>query len=185
VVNYRRNFVPGGTYFFTVALSDRRSTKLLDHVSSLRFAFRKARSERFFTIDAIVILPDHLHAILTLPEGDADFSLRGRRIKTVFTQRVLYQGETIRQRDTTGYALWQRRFREHTIRDEADYGHHVDYIHINPTKHGLVSNASDWPHSSLHRFIRQGILAPDWGSADTVGCLTGEPKDSCATHRTP
>jgi putative transposase len=156
--------MPGGTFFFTVALADHQSTKLLDHVSSLRFAFRKARSEHPFTIEAIVILPDHLHTLLTLPENDADFPHRWRRIKTLFTQRLLYAGETIRPRDTTGRALWQRRFWEHTIKDEADFARHVDYIHMNPTKHGLVRTPSDWPHSSLHRFIRHGILPPDWGS---------------------
>ncbi len=176
MVRYRRNPVPGATIFFTVALADRRSTRLIDHISALRFAFRKARAERPFDIDAIVILPDHLHAILTLPEGDADFSHRWRRIKAVFTRRVLYSGETLGRRDKTGRNLWQRRFWEHTIRDETDFSRHVDYIHINPTKHGLVQNPSDWPHSSLHRFIRQGIVAPDWASVEAVHDEYGEPE---------
>jgi len=175
MVQYRRNVVPGGTFFFTVALADRRSTTLLDHISTLRFAFRKARSERPFKIDAIVVLPEHLHAILTLPEGDPDFSHRWRRIKAIFTQRVLYQGEIIRQRDRTGRTLWQRRFWEHTIRDDSDFSRHADYIHINPTKHGLVANPADWPHSSLHRFIRRGIVPPDWGNAEVASSKTGEP----------
>jgi putative transposase len=170
--------VLGATFFFTVALADRRSTGLIDHISILRHAFRKARSERPFDIDAIVILPDHLHAILTLPESDADFPHRWRRIKTVFTQGVLCAGEALDRRDGTGRSLWQRRFWEHTIRDDADFGRHVDYIHYNPTKHGLVSGPSDWPYSSLHRFIRQGVVAPDWGGADGAGGDLGEPKDS-------
>ncbi len=178
VVHYRRNYVPGGTFFFTVALADRRSSRLVEHVSSLRFAFRKARAERPFNIDAIVILPEHLHAILTLPEGDADFSHRWRRIKAVFTDRVQWSGETTDQRDRTGRTLWQRRFWEHTIRDDEDFARHVDYIHVNPIKHGLVSNPSDWPHSSLHRYIRDGVVAPDWGCAEAVEDNRGEPKHS-------
>jgi putative transposase len=168
MVLYRRNFVPGGTFFFTVALADRKSVRLIEHISVLRSAFRKARSERPFDIDAIVILPDHLHAILTLPQGDADFSHRWRRIKTLFTHRVLYSGESIGSRDKTGRILWQRRFWEHTISDETDFSRHVDYIHFNPTKHCLVANPSDWPHSSLHRFIRNGIVPADWGNANTA-----------------
>jgi putative transposase len=175
MVLYRRNFVQGGTYFFTVALADRRSMSLVNHVALLRYAFRKARTERPFTVDAIVILPDHLHAVLTLPEGDADFSQRWRRIKTVFTHRVLTSGETLGRRDGTGRTLWQRRFWEHTIRDNADFSRHVDYIHYNPAKHGLVLHPVDWPHSSLHRFIRQGILPPDWGGTDSAGNDFGEP----------
>jgi putative transposase len=170
--------VPGATFFFTVALADRRSNGLIDHISILRLAFRKARSERPFDIDAIVVLPDHLHAILTLPEGDADFPRRWRRIKTVFTQGVLCAGETLGRRDGTGRSLWQRRFWEHTIRDDADFSQHVDYIHYNPTKHGLVPSPLDWPYSSLHRFIRQGIVAPDWGGANVIADDRGEPKHS-------
>jgi putative transposase len=178
MVRYRRNFLPGGTFFFTVALGDRRSTLLTDHISILRQAFRKTRAERPFDIDAIVILPDHLHAILTLPESDADFPQRWRRIKTIFTQRVLYHDDTIPPRDHTGRALWQRRFWEHTITDESDFARHVDYIHINPVKHGLVSNPSDWPHSSLHRFIRKGIVAPSWAYGEVGDDGPGEPNNT-------
>ncbi len=176
VVRYRRNLVLGATFFFTVALADRRSSLLIDHISNMRLAFRKARSERPFDIDAIVILPDHLHAIFTLPENDADFSHRWRRIKTVFTQGVLCAGEALGRRDGTGRSLWQRRFWEHTIRNDADFSQHVDYIHYNPTKHGLASHPSAWPYSSLHRFIRQGLVAPDWGGKPVVGDERGEPK---------
>jgi len=180
VVRYRRNLVPGATFFFTVALADRRSTGLIDHISTLRLAFRKARSERPFGIDAIVILPHHLHAIFTLPESDADFAHRWRRIKTVFTQGVLCAGEALGRRDGTGRSLWQRRFWERTIRNDADFSQHVDYIHYNPTKHGLASRPSVWPYSSLHRFIRQGIVPPDWGGAAVAGGERGEPKQSAA-----
>jgi len=175
VVHYRRNLIPGATFFFTVALADRRSSRLTTHIAALREAFRAARLERPFEIDAIVVLPDHLHAILTLPDGDADFPHRWRRIKAVFTQRLLNAGVALPSRDATGRILWQRRFWEHTIRDDSDYGRHVDYIHYNPAKHGLVANPADWPHSSLHRFIRQGVLTADWGGASGNGDDFGEP----------
>jgi putative transposase len=158
-----------------VVLADRRSSGLTDNIAALREAFRKIRSERPFEIDAIVILPEHLHTILTLPDGDADFPRRWHRIKTVFTQRLLAAGVTLPARDSTGRLLWQRRFWEHTIRDDADHGRHVDYIHYNPVKHGLVANPADWPHSSLHRFIRQGVLAADWGGASGNDGDFGEP----------
>jgi len=163
VVRYRRNFVPGATFFFTVALADRRSSRLTAHIGDLREAFRKARSERPFEIDAIVVLPEHLHAIFTLPDGDADYPRRWWRIKTVFTHRLRHAGMALSSRDGTGRILWQRRYWEHTVRDEADFGRHVDYIHYNPVRHGLIANPADWPCSSLHRFIRQGVLAPSWG----------------------
>jgi len=175
VVHYRRNRIPGARFFFTVVLADRRSSLLTTHIAALREVFRKVRSELPFEIDAIVILPEHLHALLTLPEGDADFPRRWRRIKTVFTQRLRVAGVALPSRDSTGRVLWQRRYWEHTIRDDADYGRHVDYIHANPVKHGLVANPADWPHSSLHRFIRQGVLAADWGGASANAGDFGEP----------
>src|SRR5438105_10478193 len=115
MVRYRRNRVAGGTYFFTVTLSDRRSIALVDHVGALRAAFRIARQKRPFAIDAIVILPDHLHAILTLAEGDEDFAGRWRRIKGCFSSRLLAEGIALRRHVNGELALWQRRFWEHTI----------------------------------------------------------------------
>src|ERR1041384_761350 len=120
MVRYRRNFVPGGTYFFTVTLDDRTSSALVDHVSALRMAFRVARHERPFMIDAIVILPEHLRAIWRLPEGDCDFSGRWKRIKAYFTHRLVAAGATVKRHGNGEYALWQRRFWEHTIRNETD-----------------------------------------------------------------
>jgi putative transposase len=178
MVRYRRNFVPGGTYFFTVTTADRRSSALIDHIASLRHAFRVARAERPFDIDAIVILPDHLHTVMTLPDGDSDFPGRWRRVKSLFTRRAFKSGLQA-ERNTRGeYDLWQRRFWEHTIRDETDLTRHVDYIHFNPIKHGLVSRVSDWPHSSFHRYVRLGWLPQDWGgtvvdSAKGFGERTG------------
>jgi len=162
MVRYRRNFVPGGSYFFTVTLADRRSSALVDHVAALRAAFRAGRRERPFAIDAIAILPDHLHAILTLPPGDADFSGRWRRVKGHFSSHMIASNAAVKRHPNGKFALWQRRFWEHTIRDEDDFARHVDYIHFNPVKHGLVSRVRDWPHSSFHLYVRQGLLPADW-----------------------
>jgi putative transposase len=163
MVRYRRNFLPGGTFFFTVTLDDRSSSALIDHVGLLRAAFRHARNEKPFTIDAIVILPDHLHAIWTLPEGDADFSDRWRRIKGAFTRGALARGVSAPRNHRGEYALWQRRFWEHTVRNDEDFERCANYIHFNPVKHGLVLLPVAWPYSSLHRYVRAGVLPPDWG----------------------
>jgi putative transposase len=162
MVNYRRNFSPGGSFFFTVTLADRRSKLLVDHVELLRDALRVARQERPFVIDAVVILPDHLHAIFMLPPGDSDFSGRWRRIKGHFSSALLETSMELKRRPNGSLALWQRRFWEHTIRDENDFARHVDYIHFNPVKHGLVQRVRDWPYSSFHRYVNEGILPDDW-----------------------
>jgi putative transposase len=175
MVRYRRNFVPGGTYFFTVTLADRSSSCLVDYVDALRAAFRVCRRERPFAIDAIVILPDHLHAIFTLPQGDADFSARWRRIKGRFSSHMIALGAFIKRRSNKDFALWQRRFWEHTIRNEDDFARHVDYIHFNPVKHGLVGRVRDWPYSSFHQYVRRGLLPDDWaGDVDEGGLSFGE-----------
>jgi putative transposase len=172
MVRYRRNVVRGGTFFFTVTLADRRSAMLVDHVGSLRNAFRKTRDRRPSAVDAIVILPDHLHTILTLPPGDSDFSGRWKAIKAAFTRTLLAKGAII-PRDRRGeYSLWQKRFWEHTIRDDKDFERCANYVHFNPVKHRLVLTPGEWPFSSLHRYIRAGILPPDWGGddrADDIG----------------
>jgi putative transposase len=170
--------IPGGTWFFTVKLADRRSKALAEHVEALRLAFRTARRERPFCIDAIVVLPDHLHAILTLPPNDADFSGRWQRIKGHFSSELIRAGHDIKRWPNGDLALWQRRFWEHTIRDDNDFARHVDYIHFNPVKHGLAQRVRDWPHSSFHRFLREGLLPDDWGGdvIETGGDF-GEPRD--------
>ena len=176
MTNYRRNFLPGASYFFTVNLADRRLRLLTENIGALRFAFRETRARHPFAIDAIVILPDHLHAIWTLPEGDADFALRWRLIKSGFS-RALPRGEAISQsRAEKGErGIWQRRYWEHTLRDEADFARHMDYIHFNPVKHGHVTRVRDWPHSSFHRIVRLGICPPDWaGDAGEIGAGFGE-----------
>ncbi len=152
--------------------------RAIDHVALLRSAFRKAQSERPFVTDAIVILPDHLHAILTLPPGDADFSDRWRRIKGGFTRSVTATGAPISRDHRGEYSLWQKRFWEHTIRDERDFERCTDYVHFNPVKHRLVTSPSDWPFSSLHRYVRAGVLAPDWGGDGRSDMANfGERKD--------
>jgi putative transposase len=179
MVRYRRNFVPGGTYFFTVTLADRSASTLVDHITALRSAFRATRRERPFAVDAVVVLPDHLHAIFTLPPRDADFSGRWRRIKGHFSTRTLASRVSGRRYRDGRHALWQRRFWEHTIRNEEDFARHVDYIHYNPVKHGLVSRVCDWPHSSFHTYVRQGLLPEDWaGDAEEVGSSYGERPDT-------
>jgi putative transposase len=130
MVLYRRNRVMGGTYFFTLTLRNRSSDQLVRHVGLLRQAFRTVRQEHPFNIDAIVILPDHLHTIWTLPENDADYSGRWRAIKARFTRSLLKTGAPTIECDHRGeYRLWQRWFWEHTIRDDRDYRNHVDYCH--------------------------------------------------------
>jgi putative transposase len=166
MVRYRRNFVPGGTFFFTVTLADRRSSVLVDHVGLLRSAFRNVRERKFFAVDAIVILPDHLHAIPSLPPGDSDFSDRWRAIKAAFTRSIVATVATIRCDRRGEYLLWQRRFWEHTTRDDPDFERCANYVHFNPVKHRLVSKPGEWPFSSLHRYVRAGILPRDWGGDD-------------------
>ena len=178
MVRYRRNLVPGGTFFFTVTLQNRRASLLVDHVGFLREAFRRARDEQPFTIDAIAVLPDHLHAIWTLPPGDADFSGRWKRIKSGFTRNAMRAGVSASQNARGEYDLWQRRFWEHTVRDDADFERCANYIHFNPVKHKLVSAPADWKLSSVHRYIRDGILPRDWGgNGIAVDGDFGEPED--------
>jgi REP-associated tyrosine transposase len=163
MVYYRRALVPGGTFFFTVTLADRRSSALTDNIAALRMAFRVARGERPLVIEAIVVLPEHLHVVMTLPPEDSDFSGRWRRIKSLFTRQIVGAGAALARNQRGEYGLWQRRFWEHAIRDEKDLRRHVDYIHYNPVKHGLVSRVIDWPYSSFHRYVRLGFLPDDWG----------------------
>jgi putative transposase len=162
MVRYRRNFVPGGTYFFTITLADRHSNALVDWIGALRSAFRATRRTKPFAIDAIVILPDHLHAVLTLPLNDADFPSRWRRIKGHFSSTLIGANADLKRRSNGDLALWQRRFWEHTIRDDRDLARHIDYVHFNPVKHGLVRRVRDWPYSSFHRYVREGLLPEDW-----------------------
>jgi len=171
---YRRNRRPGGTYFFTVNLARRDQTLLVDHIQSLRDAVRDTCGERPFHIDAMVILPDHLHAIWTLPQHDADFSTRWRLIKSRFSRALgLKQPRGRSHREKQERGIWQRRFWEHTIRDDAEYATLMTYCWGNPVRHGLVTRAVDWPYSSLHRDIRAGRVSADLGERLPEG-LFGE-----------
>ena len=163
---YLRVRHPGAKYFFTVNLQQREGSRLLiDHIDALREAIVRTRRAHPFEIDAIVVLPDHLHALWTLPAGDADYSMRWAAIKARFS-RAIAHGETLsasrlRRRER---GIWQRRFYEHMIRDGLDLKNHIDYIHRNPVKHGWTLRAADWPWSSFHRHVRAGLLPADWGS---------------------
>ena len=162
MVNYRRNFVPGGSYFFTVTLRMRNSQQLVESIDLLRLAFRKTQEAKPFKIEAIVVLPEHLHSIWTLPPNDSDYPGRWKSIKSIFTRELEKSGVVVEKRKDGSALIWQRRYWEHTIRDVDDLYRHIDYIHFNPVKHGLVERVKDWPYSSFHRYVRQGLLSPDW-----------------------
>ena len=146
MTDYRRNFLAGGTFFFTVNLAQRHLRLLTDHVDELRTAFRETRRHHPFTIDAMVVLSDHLHVVWTMPEGDADFATRWRLIKSRFSRRLATGERVSESRVSKGErGIWQRRYWEHTIRDDDDFARHVDYIHINPVKHRLVARVEIGP----------------------------------------
>lgn len=160
-MRYRRARVPGATYFFTVNLADRRSRLLVENIDVLRATLRRVQQAHPFHMDAMVVLPDHLHAMWTLPADDADFSMRWMLIKAGFS-RQMATGRSASRIAKSERGLWQRRFWEHLIRDTRDYERHFGYIHFNPVKHGLTQAAVGWPYSSIHRYIRLGTLERDW-----------------------
>lgn len=161
--NYRRVWVPGGTYFFTVNLLERRRTLLIDHIGALQESFRVAHAARPFKLLAWVILPDHLHCVWRLPEGNDDNATRWRHIKSHFS-RAIPAGERLseRRQAKAERGIWQRRYWEQLIRDEEHLCRCIDYVHINPQKHGYVASVVDWPHSSFHRYVKAGLLFADW-----------------------
>ena len=164
---YRRSSVPGGVFFFTVVTQQRQPLFAEEHhVEALRSAFRQVKAARPFEIDAVVILPDHLHTIWRLPEGDSDFSGRWREIKKAASRVIAPQADRRRQR-----LVWQRRFWEHLIRDEEDWRRHVDYIHFNPVRHGLVRRAEDWEWSSFRRALERGWYESGWGDVEPAGIV--------------
>lgn len=189
-MRYRRAFIPGGSFFFTLVTEKRRPLLAsAEAVDVLRQAFRTVKAARPFDLDAIVVLPDHLHCIWTMPQDDADFATRWRLIKTWFTKHcnpALRSGpdqlrhDDVALRQTAPNAtyklnpsrvarkqqmIWQHRYWEHTLRDETDFSRHFDYIHYNPVKHGHVSSAREWPYSSFRRYVAEGIYAMDWGGS--------------------
>lgn len=163
-MRYRRATAAGGTYFFTVNLADRDADTLVRHIDGLRVVTDRVKQRHPFLIAAMAVLPKHLHAVWRLPSGDADYPLRWSLIKAGFSRQI-ERNERISQsrvkRRERG--LWQRRYWEHQIRDEADPAGHVEYVHYNPVKHGWVARAADRPHSALNGYIERGLVAVDWG----------------------
>jgi putative transposase len=168
MTEYRRYRLKGGTYFFTVNLAERKHNLLIEHIDDLRNAFREIKHAHPFRIDAIAVMPDHLHTLWTLPEDDDDFSLRWRQIKSAFSRQI-EKGERLSKSRTRKQerGIWRRRFWEHAIRNENDYARHVDYIHFNPVKHGYVRQVVDWPYSSFHRYVKLGLCSSDWSGIET------------------
>jgi len=161
--NYRRANIKGGVFFFTVVLADRSSNLLTREIDRLRLAYRAVQERRPFETMAVCVLPDHLHALWALPAHDSDFASRWSLIKSSFSRGIEAGSRSQSQALKREKGIWQRRYWEHAIRDEADLERHVDYIHFNPVKHGLVTRVADWPHSSFHRFVERQLLAADWG----------------------
>ena len=174
---YRRSRFAGATFFFTVALADRRAATLTERIDPLRAAYRAVVRALPLETIAICVLPDHLHALWQLPPDDADFSKRWSRIKSGFSRGL----PAAAQRSASVLAkrekgIWQRRFWEHQIRDETDLQRHVDYIHYNPVKHDWVNRVADWPYSSFHRYVRRGWSTADWGGVAGDAGGYGEPE---------
>jgi putative transposase len=168
---YVRAKIKGSVFFFTVVLAERPSDLLVNEINSLRKIYRTIQRRRPFETIAICVLPDHAHALWQLPEGDADFSTRWSLIKSGFSRGLDGRARSASKAAKREKGIWQRRYWERAIRDEADLERHVDYIHFNPVKHGHVHRVADWPHSSFHRFVERGFLAPDWGG--DVGDIQG------------
>ena len=173
--DYRRYRVPGGTYFFTINLLNRRSDLLIRHIEALRESVRRTRIERPFHIDAWVVLPEHVHCVITLPPGDDDFSNRIKAIKIRFVRAVEPDEWRSPARAVKGErGIWQRRFWEHVIRDDDDYARHLDYVHFNPVKHGHATSVAQWPYSTFHHCVRTGIYPMDWGGGEIDDIAAGE-----------
>jgi putative transposase len=166
---YRRVKTKGGTYFFTVITNLRQPLLTTECVrQALRQGIQRARQTLPFHIDGWVVLPDHLHSVWTLPLEDGNYAARWAIIKRQVStlcgkqfKEIEIPSESKQRRKESG--VWQRRYWEHQIRDDSDYERHMDYLHWNPVKHGYVRQVADWPFSSFHRLVAQGIYPPDWG----------------------
>jgi putative transposase len=165
--NYRRAWMPGGTWFFTVNLLQRRGNDLLvREIDLLRRCVAIERSRRPFSILAWVVLPEHMHWLWRLPPDDDDFATRWRRIRTDFSRGIArHEPRTVVRRSRGERGIWQRRYWEHLVRDEDDLYRHMDYIHFNPVKHCHAAHAADWPHSSFRDWVERGAYALDWGGS--------------------
>ena len=175
-MHYRRAKIAGASYFFTVVTHERRPIFTnAETVAPFEAGLSRIKARHPFGIDTFVILPDHIHAIWALPDGDADYSTRWRLIKEAFTKPFVRAHELTERnasrRTKNEQTVWQRRFWEHVIRSEADYAAHVDYIHYNPVRHGLVATARDWPYSSFSAWVERGVYQPHWGSNDMTPLL--------------
>lgn len=166
---FRRSFLPGGTFFFTV-VTYKRHQILTNQISRtlLHDAFQNVKNRYPFRVDAICLLPNHLHCIWTLPEGDSNYAMRWKEIKRIFSRQYGRQFGSPEKRNQSREkrqesTVWQRRYWEHTIRDEKDLSIHVEYIHYNPVKHGLVNRVADWQWSSFHRYVAMGFYDASWG----------------------
>ena len=163
-MKYRRARATGCTYFFTVNLADRNKSLLIEHIDILRDVINQVKRRHSFKLDSMVVLPDHLHAMLTLPEGDKNYPIRWRLIKAGFSRQIPKLEKITNSRSRNGErGIWQRRYWEHLIRSDIDYENHVDYIHFNPVKHRYVNRAADWPYSTIHSYVKRGLLAENWG----------------------
>jgi len=175
--NYRRIQIPGIIYFFTVVTYKRQKMLVIPKSRQiLRAMIHEVRQQLPFTICGWVLLPDHIHCIWALPENDSDYSKRWGMIKAGFSKmakNLFHRDEWITdsKRKYREATIWQRRFWEHMIRDEDDFRRHIDYLHFNPVKHGLVKRVRDWPYSTFHRFVKKGFYPPGWGG-DEMGDTT-------------
>lgn len=166
---YRRSYLPGGTFFFTLVTFDRRPIFADQRARNLFYEIQaKVRAKHPFETTAFCLLPDHIHLVWTLPEGDSNYSLRLNEIKRQFSHRYMQDIQPILDKSSSRVkrgevSLWQRRFWEHTIRDEQDLYNHIDYIHFNPVKHGLVGHVREWRDSSFIEFVNQGLYEIEWG----------------------
>lgn len=164
MTDYRDNRVPGGTFFFTVRLLNRGSTLLTDHIAAFGEAIRQARVRKPFHVDGWVVLPDHAHAMWTLPPGDHDCSSRWRAVKIAFSKALR---KSLVSSSPDG-AIWERQYQEFRVSDDAEYAALIDYMHGNPVRHGLCAAPCDWPWSSVHRFIAAGLTARETDMAPVL-----------------
>ncbi len=174
--DYQRLWVPSGTYFFTVNLLQRKQNDLLiQNINILREVVARVRESHPFRIYGWVVLPDHIHCIISLPKDDCDFALRWRLIKSGFSKAIPdIEWRSISRKKRGERGIWQRRYWEHLIRDDEDFAAHMDYIHINPVKHGLVDRVADWPYSTFHRLVEQGVYDKNWAGSSKTGKLAYE-----------
>ena len=176
MTSYRRIHTANATWFFTVNLAERKNNHLLvEQIDLLRASFRYVKQRKAFIINAVVIMPDHLHCIWTLPPEDSDYSTRWNLLKGHFSRGIV-QGERVSESRSKRRerGIWQRRFWAHLIVDQNDLNQHIDYIHWNPVKHGFVQKVADWRYSSFHQFVKQGVYPSTWGCSGKFDMNAGE-----------